>query len=140
MNSPTVNRFLFFSCVFVTLLCAAQADERTDAAIAASKVWLELVDQGEYKRSWQDAAPFFQEHVKESQWESLISSVRNPLGAVESRELISAHYTTTLPGAPDGNYVVVQFKTSYANKPEAVETVTPMLINDTWRVSGYFIK
>ena len=58
-----------------------------------------------------------------------------------SRELLSAQHMTSLPGAPDGDYVVIQFKTSFANKKSAVETVTPMLEKDgVWRVSGYFIK
>ncbi|HEX3698552.1 MAG TPA: DUF4019 domain-containing protein [Polyangia bacterium] len=33
---------------------------------------------------------------------------------------------TTLPGAPDGKYVVIQFATSFERKKEAVETITPM--------------
>ncbi|HEY5894810.1 MAG TPA: DUF4019 domain-containing protein, partial [Chthoniobacterales bacterium] len=58
-----------------------------------------------------------------------------------SRKLKSAKYTKTLPGAPDGEYVILQFNTTFANKKEAVETVTPMLAQDgKWKVSGYFIK
>jgi hypothetical protein len=46
-----------------------------------------------------------------------------------------------LPGAPDGQYVVIQFETSFENKHNAVETVTPMLEpNGQWRVSGYYIR
>jgi hypothetical protein len=37
--------------------------------------------------------------------------------------------------------VIVQFDTSFANKKEAVETITPMLDPDgQWKVSGYYIK
>jgi hypothetical protein len=44
-------------------------------------------------------------------------------------------------GPPDGEYVVIQFETSFENKKSAIETVTPMLDQDgKWRVSGYFIK
>jgi hypothetical protein len=50
-------------------------------------------------------------------------------------------YTTTLPGAPDGEYVVIQYQSSFGKKNLAVETVTPMLDQDgVWRVSGYFIR
>jgi hypothetical protein len=67
--------------------------------------------------------------------------VRKPLGSLVSRKLKSAKYTKTLPGAPDGEYVVLQFATSFTNKKEAVETITPMLDKDgKWKVSGYFIK
>jgi hypothetical protein len=48
---------------------------------------------------------------------------------------------TELPGAPDGQYVVMQFETSFANKKSAIETVTFMLEKDgQWKSAGYFIK
>ena len=31
-----------------------------------------------------------------------------------------------MPGAPDGQYVVIQFETSFQNKKSAIKTVTPM--------------
>ena len=50
-------------------------------------------------------------------------------------------YTTNLPGAPDGEYVVIQYKTSFQNKASAIETVTPMRDPDgVYRVSGYYIR
>ncbi len=53
----------------------------------------------------------------------------------------SKQYATSLPGAPDGQYVVIQYKTAFENKKAGVETITPMLDKDKkWRVSGYFIK
>ena len=58
-----------------------------------------------------------------------------------SRKLKSTQFATSLPGAPDGEYVVIQFEASFGNKRASVETVTPMLEKDgQWRVSGYFIK
>ena len=58
-----------------------------------------------------------------------------------SRKILSAKYTKTLPGAPDGEYVVIQYESSFEHKQSAVETITAMLDKDgKWRVSGYFIK
>jgi hypothetical protein len=69
------------------------------------------------------------------------NAARAPLGKVLSRTLKSATYATSLPGAPDGEYVVVKFDTSFEKKQSAIETVTPMKDPDgRWRVSGYFIK
>jgi hypothetical protein len=60
-------------------------------------------------------------------------------GALEESEI--APYRESLPGVPDGKYVVLEFDTSFENKKTAVETVTPMQESDgTFRVSGYFIK
>jgi len=117
-----------------------KADEKTDAAVAAAKEWLALVDAKEYKKSWEEAAPFFKERVTENDWVKMINLARSPFGDVKSRELKSAKYTTSLPGAPDGEYVVIQFQTDFANKADSVETITPMKADGLWKVSGYFIK
>ena len=87
------------------------------------------------------AAPFFKGKVKEEDWVKMVSSVRGPLGDMKLRELIGAQYATTLPGAPQGEYVVIQFKTAFQNQAEAIETITPMKDDKgVWRVSGYFVK
>ncbi len=66
--------------------------------------------------------------------------VRN-WGYLHYRKVRNQTYTTSVPGAPDGEYVVIQFDTSFQNKKSAIETVTPMLDKDgKWRVSGYYIK
>ena len=83
----------------------------------------------------------FKAAVTEKEWEQKVEAARGPLGALFSRKLKSAQYKTELPGAPDGQYVVIQYDSSFANKKSAVETVTPMLDKDgQWRVSGYYIR
>ena len=57
-----------------------------------------------------------------------------------SRELIDAGYTTTVPGAPEGQYVVLDYGASFANRQQAVETLTLAFAKGYWRVSGYYIK
>jgi Ethanolamine utilization protein EutJ (predicted chaperonin) len=119
---------------------AAQTDKEK-AAVAAAEKWLALVDQGQYKESWKEAAEYFRNSVKEDQWVQAVRPVREPLGKLLSRKVKSSSYVTELPGAPDAEYVVVQFETSFENKKSAVETVTPMLEKDgQWRVSGYYIE
>lgn len=132
---------LAISVIFAGVALPASAGEQEDAAVAAARSWLQVVDAGDYGASWEQAAAFFRNAVPKQQWRQQLDAVRTPLGAVGSRELLSAQHMTSLPGAPDGDYVVIQFKTSFANKKSAVETVTPMLEKDgVWRVSGYFIK
>ena len=133
------------SLVFIGVLGFLQfatADHaREKAAVEASRAWLKLVDEGKYSESWEEAAQYFKNALTREQWKSSLESVRSPLGAVLSRNLKSAKYTKTLPGAPDGQYVVIQYETSFRNKQHAIETVTPMLDKDgKWRVSGYYIR
>lgn len=71
------------------------------------------------------------------QWTEKGKAVREPLGKINSRKLKSATYKTSLPGAPDGQYIVIQYDSSFEHKKSTVETVTPMLDQDgQWRVSG----
>lgn len=119
----------------------AQVAESVDDAKSAALEWLELVDDGDYGDSWDEAAEFFRGAVEKDQWERQLEGVRAPLGDVESREVMSATRRTSLPGAPDGEYVVIQYRTEFENKSSAVETVTPMRDADgEFRVSGYFIR
>jgi hypothetical protein len=103
--------------------------------------WLATVDKGKYVDSWQEAAEYFKNAVTKEQWEQSMLSFRKPMGRLVSRKVQSTLYKTSLPGAPDGEYVIITFETAFENKASAVETVTPMLEKDgKWRVSGYFIK
>ncbi len=111
------------------------------AAVAAAEAWLSLVDGGKYGKSWMEAASYFQGAITKDQWEHAIRAARNPLGKNLSRELMSKSCRTSLPGVPDGKYVVIQFRTSFEHKKSAVETITPMMGKDgRWRVSGYYVK
>ncbi len=118
------------------------ADEMLEKnAVDAAEEWLALVDSAEYGKSWETAAESFKTQVSKQHWKQSLSAVRKPLGKFVSREIMSRQYRTTLPGAPDGQYVVIQFKTSFEGKKSSVETVTPMMDKDgKWRVSGYYIK
>ena len=111
------------------------------AAEASTRAWLALVDDGKYGESWDAAATMFRSAVTKAGWESALEGVRKPLGKVLSRKLRGAKSMTDLPGAPPGEYVVIQYDTSFANRASATETVTPMKEKDgSWRVSGYYIK
>ena len=71
----------------------------------------------------------------------MLHASRDPFGKLTSRKFKSASYTKTLPGAPDGEYVVIQYESSFENKQSSAETITPMLDKDgRWRISGYYIK
>ena len=131
---------IFLALLLVTPTIAADAD-KTDAARSATLSWLSLTDSGQYAASWDTAAVLFKGAVTRDDWTKTIRSVRGPLGTLQSRVEAGAKYTTTLPGAPDGEYVVFQFRSSFANKASGIETVTAMRQDDgSWRVSGYFIK
>jgi Protein of unknown function (DUF4019) len=111
------------------------------AASQSAQVWLDLMDAGSYAKSWAETAAVFKSAVNQADWEKTAQAVRAPLGRMVSRKIKSQQYASSLPGAPDGEYVVIQYATTFENKASAVETVTPMLDKDgQWKVSGYYIK
>jgi hypothetical protein len=134
------------SMVVVGLIAAgvsgiAAEPEKEKAAVAAAESWVALVDGGKYGESWKEAAEYFRNAVKQEQWEQAARAVRQPLGQLISRKVKTTAYKTALPGAPDGEYVLIEFETVFEHKKTAIETVTPMMDKDgKWRVSGYFIK
>ena len=115
--------------------------EKEKAAVSSAEKWLRMIDEEKYAESWKDSAELFRNAMTQEQWVQSLQTVRKPLGGLLSRTIKSKTYTTSLPGAPDGEYVVIEFSTSFERKKSAVETVTPMKDKDgKWRVSGYYIK
>ena len=129
--------YLFLSLSVV----AAQEVSKGTAAMTAAEKWLALVDGGRYAESWNEAAQYFKNAVQQEQWAQSLEARRKPFGRAVSREMKKMTYKTALPGAPDGEYMVIQFATSFGKKKAALETVTTMADKDgSWRVSGYYIR
>jgi hypothetical protein len=132
-----------FATALVLIGFPTSADDSDAVARAqvAAKSWLALTDSAKYGQSRDEAASFFKSAVTKADWEKAVKGARSPLGAVKARKVKSATFTRTLPGAPDGEYVVIQFESQFENKAAAIETVTPMRDKDgAWRVSGYYIR
>ncbi len=142
MRRTKISTAIGIAILVLGFTCGTMASaDKEVAAVMAAKTWLTLIDEGRYGDSWETAAAYFKDAITKAYWQQTLTAIRKPLGRRVSSVLISKSYTLSLPGAPDGEYVVVQFKTSFENKQSAIETVTPMLDSDgVWRVSGYYIK
>lgn len=116
-------------------------EELQEAALAAAQNWLAFVDQSDFDESWNHAAGLFKTVVTQEQWRASLEAAQKPLGKAVSRSFKSAQYAEELPGAPDGNYFVIEYETAFERKKRGAETLVLMLDKDEqWRVSGYFIK
>jgi len=100
-----------------------------------AREWLVQLDQGRWDESYQATGKAFRELNTAQVWAAASEKVRVPLGAMISRAFISQE---NLPAPPSG-YEVVKFRTRFANKAEAVETVTLDLEDGSWRVVGVTI-
>lgn len=114
--------------------------EAKKAALQSATTWLKLVDEGKYDASWLSTSKEFQAAVSQERWSQMARTVRSPLGALNSRRLQDSTYTTSVPGGPDGQYVILHFDASFANKKSAIETLAMVLQDGQWRISSYFIR
>lgn len=113
------------------------------AAGAAADVWLGLLDDAQYDRCYETAAKILQNLVAKQSFVDLATKRRTPLGKVVSRKMQNATAARTLQGAPEGQYVVIQYNTEFEHKKVAAETVTIALDaagGGQWRVSGYYVR
>jgi hypothetical protein len=132
--------FVFSLCLPHSTVFAAETRPE-DAAQPVATEWLALVDGGKYVESWKKMSPGFKKAVSKRKWSSTVSEIRKPLGDLTARKLKSAEYSKELPGAPEGEYVVLQYDSTFAHRSTAIEKVTLILGQDlNWRVSSYAVK
>jgi hypothetical protein len=123
---------------------APQADDPHAAdELAAQRQalgFLGYLDQGRYADSYSYTGMLIRTKLDRDAFSTQIQKARASTGALQSRELIDSAYTTTVPGAPEGQYVILHYHASFANRQDAVETVTLAFAKGYWRVDGYYIK
>ncbi len=126
--------------ILVLSLCASFVWAQESGGADVAKEWLNIIDAGQYAESWQKSDNFFKEKLSQEQWSDALSGIRQPLGDVISRVELGQKSYTSLPGAPEGEYLVIQYKTEFQNKESAIETLTLSKSSDDWLPVGYFIK
>jgi hypothetical protein len=110
-------------------------------ASAAADAWLERIDAGDVEETWRRTSSLFRQLVDPGKWKSSLDQVTGIFGRPLSRYLADSQHRTSIPGGPDGEYVVLEYTTEFERKKEAVETVVTALDTDgEWRVGGYFVR
>jgi serine/threonine protein kinase len=105
--------------------------------------YLLKIDEGEYAETYHDLSSMAKKLVTEKQWVDSLIGAREPMGGkwLVSRFPKSVQELKSLPGVPDGEYLVAEFQTDFKNKKETIETM--ILVKDpdsVWRIVGYFIR
>jgi uncharacterized protein DUF4019 len=134
---------MLVALMVVTSTQAATQTQQPPEKLAqqAAESWLELVDSAKYDESWDKAASTFKAAVSKEDWKAAVQAARSPLGMKKTRKLKEANYTKSVEGAPEGEYVMIQYESSFEKQDQVTESITPMLDKDgKWRVSGYFIR
>ena len=109
----------------------------SDAEVeGAARQFLTLIDQGKWDASYALTTDSFHRVNTAKVWADVSEKVRPPLGAMKSRIFLSHD---DVPAPPAG-YEVVKFRTSFANKPNAIEKVSLERSANGWRVAGVWIE
>jgi DNA-binding CsgD family transcriptional regulator len=114
---------------------ASDASAAESDVVQAARQWLVLVDEGRWSDSWNATGQSFKQLNTSDKWASVSEEVRPPLGRVISR---TANGQESVPAPPYG-YQMVRFRTNFANRPDASETLTLAREGGSWKVVGYRI-
>jgi hypothetical protein len=117
---------------------AVAAPDAEEASTSGQK-WLALLDDQKYEESWKQAGTMFRGEVTQEQWIASLQRFRDPLGSMISRASSRIDFAKTLRGAPDGDYAIIHFTTSFKNKSDVTERLTLVKEDGKWQVAAYAI-
>lgn len=129
------------SLFFYINVAYAEENNILDKVESSARSWLGLVDSGKYKESWENLSSLLKAKTSEAEWIKSMIAIRVPRGTVNARYIATAGATKALSGFPEGDYVVLQFYTTFTEKGLALETVIlAKTSNEAWQVTEYAIK
>ncbi len=133
--------------VFLLLVArqVARAQESGPApqeAIDAGNAFLKLIDHGQYDDSWDACASTIKNTITKSSWDTVMKINRARFGTLVSRKLESAQAAITVPGSPEGQYVILEYKGSFNLRKSEGTTTKPttetvVITNENGKWLGY---
>jgi len=102
---------------------AVAAPVTAEQLCSRAENYLELLDQGRSEEAWQEMSAIFQALGNQNQWRGRQQAIRAAYGPCASREFHRIDYRQSYNLSPDGQYYTVQFRSSFQNKRDTVETV-----------------
>ena len=115
----------------------ALAGPAEDEAAGVGEKWLALLDDQKYEESWDQSSSQFRDQVNKDQWVAVLKRAREPMGAKVSRATARVDFVKTLRGAPDGDYAIIHYTTSFQNKNDVTERVTLVKEDGKWLAAAY---
>lgn len=138
LMSATLGLLAIFGSTLATAPVAipTQQSPTDQAVVDFARQWLALVDRDDWSASYSQTGAAFRDQNTQAIWASTSDAMRARFGRLVSRSFLSQQ---DLPAPPAG-YQVVKFNARYANKADAVETVTLERQDGAWRVVGFIIE
>ncbi len=120
---------------------SAEVSAATDqAAVAAMKRWLGLVDRKDYAASYSAASGFFRKSITQREWVDACRKVRGPFGNLTERKCLTSSHLPELSDGTKGPFVIAQFQATFEDLSVVIETVTFQLESGKWKASGYYLR
>ena len=117
-----------------TLASTPAVSASETAVVDASRQWMALLDASNWEQSYLATSKAFRSVNTLQKWADVSRQVRTPLGAMQSRELVTVDFAPT----PQG-YWIIKFRSDYAGKPGAIETLSLVNEDGSWKVAGIVI-
>lgn len=137
LNADGMKKMLLLLTLLSIPALAGPSTE--DKAVAAANDFVKLVDGAQFDKAYDAFSNFGQKAVTKEQFVAMMKGVQNKIGTQTSRKLKSKQFTHELPGAPKGDYWVIDYETNFSKKGASVERVTSMLEGQSWKVGGYVL-
>jgi hypothetical protein len=119
----------------------ADAPHAADIAAArqVAEAWIQLLDQGRFDEAYQQMGPTARRQISQQQWREQLKATREKSGKLDSRIFQYPNFTTTLRGAPAGEYVVLNYLCTFASHRSSPETIVMAKGAAGWHVAGFSV-
>lgn len=124
---------------------AEEANNILEQVEGSARTWLTLIDNEKYADGWQQASPLLQKKTPQQEWIKTVIELRKSRGTLTARYIATANSAKSLSDFPDGDYVVLQFYSTFSEKGLALEIITLAKSNNTsdsedWKIVEYSMR
>jgi hypothetical protein len=107
------------------------------AALASAQEWLAEIDAGHFDQSYAEGCLAFHNKVSRAEWDTVLKSLRMPLGPVINRKFANYSYHPDGYEGLEGECMVITYNTSFSKLPSDLEVVVLKHEDGQWRGAGY---
>jgi hypothetical protein len=107
------------------------------SALASAQEWLVEIDTGRFDQSYAEGCLAFHNKVTRAEWNTVLKSLRTPLGSVINRKLANYSYHPDGYEGLEGECIVITYNTSFSKLPSDLEVVVLKHEDGQWRGAGY---
>ena len=120
---------------------AAAQDPQINEARRAALEWLTVVDADNATASYAASSDKFRSTMTQEQWATALAQARVQFGPLERRTFAGAQKSDEIVNKPEGDYMLLYFRSSFAKRESAMEQLTVERAPDgKWRIIGYSIR